>query len=363
MPTKEVVRDAPRAPLAPIDESVVLPASVLAAQKQAETLHAQAYETPEENSPQPDPEPQENSPRPEPVADGALTPPPPKPPAPPVAEPEPDPNEQNISADQWKHRYLSMQGRYHSAQRTIGDLQEQMTQLGDELVRTQQASARPAGGREIAPVTPAPKLLTPEDESNYGPELIDFATRAAKQAIAPELEAIKQENQQLKKTVTQSAQNRALATLGEAIPNWRAINHSAEFKTWLRSRDVYSSRVRHELLNEAHAAANAPRMIAFFKGFLAEAQATGQIDPQTPLEQPQPVPRQAAIPLERLAAPGKAKPAAGNSSVPADKPVITRAQISKFYANVRAGHYVGRDAEKAADEAIIFAAQADGRVR
>jgi hypothetical protein len=37
------------------------------------------------------------------------------------------------------------------------------------------------------------KLLTPEDEENYGEELIDLAKRAAKDAMDPELNALKQD--------------------------------------------------------------------------------------------------------------------------------------------------------------------------
>jgi hypothetical protein len=105
-------------------------------------------------------------------------------------------------------------------------------------------------------------------------------------------------------------------------------------------------------------------VIAFFKGFLAEEQATGQLpDPNVPQPAPQP-PRVPAVPLEMLAAPGRAKPNGGDTpAASADKPVFTRGQISAFYTAVRQGLYAGREAEKNATEAAIFAAQNDGRVR
>ena len=117
------------------------------------------------------------------------------------------------------------------------------------------------------------------------------------------------------------------------------------------------------MLNTAFRAADAPRVIAFFKGFLNEEVATGQQPAPQPPASPQT--RTAAVPLDTLAAPGRAKPATGadSTSAPADKPIITRAQIAAFYDQVRRGAYAGRDADKARDEAIIFAAQREGRTR
>jgi hypothetical protein len=56
---------------------------------------------------------------------------------------------------------------------------------------------QPTAFRDARDKVPSPpqanKLITPEDEASYGIELIDFAKRAAKDAMAPELNAIKQE--------------------------------------------------------------------------------------------------------------------------------------------------------------------------
>jgi hypothetical protein len=102
----------------------------------------------------------------------------------------------------------------------------------------------------------------------------------------------------------------------------------------------------------------------FFQAFLNEERATGQLpDTQAPPQAP-PAPRAAAVPLDSLAAPGRAKPASGNGFAgAADKPVFTRAQISEFYAKVRRGEYAGREQDKDRDEAAIYAAQREGRIR
>ena len=47
-----------------------------------------------------------------------------------------------------------MQGRYNAAQKTIGEMQEQMTQLGNELLHAQRiAVATDAGSRATAAAT------------------------------------------------------------------------------------------------------------------------------------------------------------------------------------------------------------------
>jgi hypothetical protein len=152
--------------------------------------------------------------------------------------------------------------------------------------------------------------------------------------------------------------------LAAEVPNWKQINTNPRFIAWLGLPDVYSGQVRKAMLNAAFQAASAPRVIAFFKGFIADEVATGHISAAPPTEpQPAAAPRQPAVPLSTLTAPGRAKPATGDTQVPVDKPIYTRTQIAKFYSDVRRGAYLGREQDKATEEAKIFAAQNDGRVR
>jgi hypothetical protein len=116
-------------------------------------------------------------------------------------------------------------------------------------------------------------------------------------------------------------------------------------------------------LNEAIASASAPRVISFFNGFKQEEVATGHIEPASVSHQAAP-PREPAIPLASLAAPGRARPASGgDASLPPDKPIYTRAQIKQLYEQHRKGAYVGREAEWARQDADIIAAGREGRIR
>lgn len=351
----EVVRDAKPMPLNQVDPNQNVPPSVKRAAERAAALHAAVY-----SAPQPEP-----TPAPAPVA--AVVPQPDPTPAPqPALAPAPQGDPQTEA--QWEHKYNSMHGRWKSAQQTIGQMQEQMTQLGDELMRTQALLTRASGVHIQGQPAPASKqLVTAEEIANYSPEMIDVVKRAAVEAIGPELDAVKAENTDLKNRFHRDAVEKVYTALDSAVPDWRTINDSDRFKAWLRLRDVYSGGVRWPLLKAAFQAADAARVTAFFEGFIADEIATGNVEPPTPQPaagDPPPAPRIAAVPLVSLAAPGRAKPAAGNDGQqPVDKPVITRAEITAFYREVRRGSYVGREAEKDQIERRIFAAQNDGRVR
>ncbi len=363
MPVQEIVVDQKPLDLNPVDTSVRIPESVRRAAAHAESFYAQTpaqQEQPPAQQEQPPAQQEEQQP---PAAQQE------QPPA--QQEQPPAQHQERKMADgsiDWEHRYLSMKGRYDASQRTIGSMQEQMQQLGDELVRTQTLLQRSAPVQPDVnrPANDHTKLITPQDEENYGTDLIDLTRRAAREAVAPDLEDVRSQNNELQQRVLTNSRNEMYAELGAAVPNWREINSSPQFKRWLSLRDVYSGGVRQQMLNAAHGAADTPRVIAFFKGFLSEARATGQQaqDPPPAQDQLDP-PRQAAMSLDSLAAPGRAKPASGNE-LPigaADKPVYTRAQISQFYRDVNRGVYRGNEKRKDEIEQSIYAAQREGRVR
>src|ERR1035437_473498 len=374
----EVERDATPAPIAPEDKSVLIPKSVKDAAARAEAYY-KTEPTAEETAAAAAEAAQ--AAEAEAAAEAAKAKPvrakkPAKPvgsePLEPVKQPDIQAQtDQQLAAegDNWEHRYRSMKGRYDASQQTIGSMQEQMSQLGDELMRTQALlqGRQPQQQHRQQPAAPAAKLITPEDEVAFGSELIDLARRAAQETVGPELDALKHQNAQLTQQARQEAQTRVGQLLDREIPNWREINSDPRFLNWLRLRDVYSGQVRKQMLNVAYQAANAPQVKAFFDGFIRDEAVTGNEDlaPQheRQSETPATPQRQAAVPLASLAAPGRAKPASGDTPGPADKPTFTRTQISKFYSDVRRGTYAGREADKNAMEKQIFAAQNDGRVR
>jgi hypothetical protein len=322
----EVERDAPPTPKLPVDESVKVPKQVQEARERAESFY-----TP--------------SPAEQPAPEVAAAPP-----QPPQPEPQPQTASPKEDEQTWKQRYDGMRGKH---QQVVGDLQRQLTEMGNELIRLQ--SQRPANGQ--AP----PTFLTPEDEQNYGRDLIDFTQRAAQQAITPKLSALEQENERLRQMVAQQSHSTMTSFLDSQVPGWRQVYADPRFTQWLNLPDIYSGVLRKQMLTEAANTGNAARVAAFYRGFIQEEAATGQIE-SAPQQSTAPV-RQAAIALESIATPGRARPAAGTPAPAGNGPVFTRAQVDRFYADVRRGAYNGREQQKMADEALIIAAGREGRVR
>lgn len=356
---------APKDSNLPPDPDVKVPAAVKRAAARAEAYYA-APANPAADPAQPvvpaqvQPAPQSAT-NPEPVpAQVQPAAEPPQPAPPPAPQPAPAPAE----PPNYEHMYNSMKGRYDASSRTIGAMQEQMQQLGDELMRTQQVLQRGSVNPDTSlPGNIQPAYVTDEDRQNYGEDLINVTKRAALEAVAPTLTALQQENQQLRQAVTQQRTHTIYEKLDAGLPNWREINQNPRWLAWLRLRDFNSSPVRQEQLNRSMQAADAPRVLAFFQRFQDEEVATGQMPAPQPPQPPTGEPRPAAIPLTTLAAPGRPNPATGNTQVPDTKPVYTHADIATFYDYVRKGVYAGQEALKAQIEADIFAAQKEGRVR
>jgi hypothetical protein len=311
---------------------------------------------------EPPPEPVATPPQPQPQPSVPPAPPPqpqqvpPAPPAPTAATPPVTPQPPD-----WERQAKTWEGRYKRAEADIMAMSNQLASM-QSLIATM---SKPTS--ETPPELRPESLLTPEEVNEYGEEFLGVVAKRAKQELSPEVQALKHElatlKNQFKSNADQSHNKATLdmeATLDQRLPQWRDINVLPDFHAWLALPDMYSGAIRHELLRAAYAQCNTPRVFAFFKGFL---------DQEAALAPREGEPHQAAdfngggkVPLETFAAPGRAKTAAA-SPAPAEKPIITRAQISNFYAESAAGRYRGREAEKNRLEAMIYEAQREGRIR
>jgi hypothetical protein len=254
-----------------------------------------------------------------------------------------------------------MKGRFDRAQGQLRQLSEQVTTL-NRTVASLQAAPKPA-----APAAQSERFLTPQEEQEYGTEFLDVVGKKAKETVSKEILEMRAQlaelNAQLSNVngvVSTDAQARFFSDLDRGLPTWGELNTNQDFIDWLKLPDAYSGVIRHELLNAAYERKDAPRVLAFFNGFLAEEAA---VDPARLAPQPAPAAPVAPgkVPLETFAAPGRAKSTA--ATAPAEKPIIHRAQISQFYLDVSAGKYRGKEAEKDRLEAMIFAAERDGRIK
>lgn len=339
--------------IAPVDQSVVIPAAVKAAGAAAEAFYqqeqagqdtvngdqeAQQAETAAETQAK---EPEAGQEQ----AESGVT-----------AESNPQAKEDDQS---WEHRYKSMKGRFDRSQDQIRSLSEQIQSL-QNVMATMQATSAPTAGEAEAAIE---RLITPEEENDYGSEFLKVVGKKAREELLPMIKQYEAKIAQLEGQlqgvggkIAHDARQQMLSSLDEKIPNWRDINREETFLQWLQLPDTYSGAIRHELLKAAYERNDAPRVAAFFTGFLAEeaavAPAMGETGRSTP----------AKPSLDQFAAPGRAKSAAATTA-PAEKPSFTRAQIAKFYADAASGKFRGREAERDRLEKQIFDAQREGRIR
>ena len=265
--------------------------------------------------------------------------------------------DENLPPEEWRRRYLAMKGR-------VDQQSDQMHQMADQIQRlqVQTNSNAPAPPRQEAPR----QLLTEEEINEYGPEFVDVVRRAAAEVATPLYEEIQNLRGQMGQVQTETANvfmTRMNATIGGLVPDWRAINQHPAFIRWVGLPEVYSGVIRQRLMQEAWNNGDAQRVAAFFRAFLAEEAAvdprgTGQGGPQRPAAYVSP-PAPARPTLDQFAAPGRAQSGAHQ---PTDKPVYTAQDITRFYQDVTLGKWRTRDAERAAIDADIMAAQHEGRI-
>lgn len=365
MATQETIVDQRPIDLAPIDPNVTIPKHVQDAARAAEAFYAQPEPTAEEKAAA------DAAAEAERVAaeQQAQNPPQQDQQQPPQHQDVQQPSREDLQNDQWAGRYNSMKGRWEAVSRQLGIAQQQLIEAGDEIGRLNALLSR-AGVQPTAPSQDQGqqqpvhnKLITDADREAYGDEFLDTVARAARGAVQPDLERLQTENQELKKRVITEDQRQLRTDLARAVPNWAATQRSPEWNRWLHLPNVYTNQVRGEMLRAAYAAADAPKVIALFQDFVKEVQATGGTVPTGQRQEQQQAPRTPAIELDTLAAPGRARPAGGDTQSPADKPTYTRQQIAANYADKRRGLYNGRETVWANLDADMIAAGREGRIR
>ena len=281
----------------------------------------------------------------------------------PGAEASPPPaaatQQNDENSETYAQRWRSLQGVYNAQGRKLAETTARLESLEALIANMQtQSTAQPTD----IPQT----FLTDKDSTEFGTDMVDFASRAAKQEIAPLLNVIGELRSQvahlqgLVPTVNTvaanqraSADERFFEAVSREIPNWRAVNSDPRFHEWLLSPDPMTGITRQTYLEDAQRGRDAARTAVIFNEW-------GRISGASQAQQTVATPNKAASDLERQVAPGRSlasappQPQKGRDWSPDD--------ITKFYDDVRRGVYRGRDADKATVERDIFLAQREGRV-
>jgi hypothetical protein len=181
-----------------------------------------------------------------------------------------------------------------------------------------------------------PNYLTQTDVQNYGSELVDFSMRAAAHAVAPQLQELRETNQQLQRRLAREARHRMDAQVERAVPDYRTIDQDPAWHRYLLSTDPLSGLMRQRVLNDAIAKGSAERVVAFFNSFKQQHGASSG----------------AQAPAGRT-----------GSAYSGGKPLYTRDNIRQNYEAHRKGAFAGREAEWARWEQDMIAAAREGRIK
>ncbi len=276
--------------------------------------------------------------------------------------PESAPNEQRRSdtSDTAEQRYRTLQGMYNA---DTARLRAENQQLNSRLSQLEQLLSSMSATPAPAPQTYAERLVTDKDVEEYG-ESIDVMRRVSQEETRAYQSRINELEQQLRALQTNivpriehvaqrqamSAEQAFWAELSAAIPSWRDINANPEFHKWLLDVDPMTGLTRQAHLDDAQRNLDTRRVTSIFSTWQGS---NGQ-------SVAQPTRSAAASQLDRQVAPGRSR----SGSVPtvnAPK-TYTRADIAKFFDDVRKGVYRGREDERNRIESDIFAAERESRI-
>ena len=154
--------------------------------------------------------------------------------------------------------------------------------------------------------------------------------RAAVEALSPELQQLRAENNRLRGMATRAQHAEIERALDQRVPSWRDVYQDPGFSSWLSEPDDFSGTTRSQLLRNAVANGDAARVVRFYQGFQQEA---GHHAPANQRSRRSPQ-------------------ASGN--------IYTRPQIKSLYEQRRLGRI--NDQKWAPLEADIVAAGREGRV-
>lgn len=265
----------------------------------------------------------------------------------------------------WEHKYRVLEGKYRAeVPKLISQRDEAVTLLGQTQslaanLQTQMASQQTQPRQQQQPQRREDSftLVTPQERSEFGDDLIDVVGRRAREVVGPEVQTLQRElsviKQQVGTTLQEvAAQKRQLVydALNARLPNWNAINMSAEFLAWLETADVFSGTSRRQALTDAFNSNDAPRVVAIFEAFAREDADSRSASVRTP-----------RVPVETLVAPGQGRGEAPVAPGSTRGRIWSENEIRDFYDRVRRKR-VPEDEYKRVSEEIAVAVQ-EGRVK
>lgn len=273
------------------------------------------------------------------------------------------PGADNVPEETVVQKYKTLQGMYnaevprlHQQNREMQQRVQQMEQLLASMTAVNPQAAAPA----------AERLVTDQDMQDYG-ESIDMMRKVTREelgAVAQHIATIEATLRQMQVNVVpqvqavaqrqqMSAEQQFWAALSDAVPNFRQINDNPDFQSWLLAADPLTGVTRQTFLDDAQRSLDAGRVVNFFRTWL---ESTGQAAVAHSAG------NSPASELEKQVSPGRSRSTGTPASANQGK-MYTPQDIQKFFNDVRAGKYKGREQERSRIERDIFAAQRENRIQ
>lgn len=254
----------------------------------------------------------------------------------------------------FKHKYEVLQAKYNAEvpalHQQVKSLERQMAELKD--VNSSLKSEVDA----LKQMEDSGRCIDGDDDLNSladdDPDLAAIFRRQQKELerALDEIKTLKQEQSKIDERFS-TAEERSLEhsqavfyeDVAKAVPDWEKVNVDQGFIDWLAVRVPGTVYTRHQLLEEAHDALDAARVIELFNGYLEQkkSESTGRSE-------------------EDLIDPDASGGGVGGE---AEKPIYSRAWVKSFYADASKGKSKYTDEQWTQIDRDIQAAQVDGRIR
>ena len=245
----------------------------------------------------------------------------------------------------WEQRYRSLDGMLQSKDRQIADLHQ--------LIANMQATH----AQQPASVAEESKpLVTPEDEATYGADMLDLTRRVSRdelkryaKALEDKVARLEANLQGVASVTAETAQERFMNRLTQAVPNWEKTDKDPAFMAWLEA-----SPTRQHIFREAARGQDVVALAQFYSDF--EAMQVRQA-PQAPTA---PEPKEIDPRLAKQVSPGRSRTTPTPSSAEGEKRVWSRSAIADLYQKMSNGQVPKEEAARLERE--VFAAMKEGRV-
>lgn len=252
----------------------------------------------------------------------------------------------------WEQKYRTLQGMFDKQIRTDKDLAGQIQALQNQILELQKKPESP---------TVPERLVTEQDEKDYGADLLDVQRRVAKEVmrefVAPLQAELKQrdvEISQLKQLVQKTGGEVTTLTfeqrLAQVVPDFTTLNNDPKWIAWLDQTDEYTGEPRRAYAEYVYGqgdVAKVKQVVDFYKRTTAAPSQQEQQD-QRDLE------------LARQVQPTRT--ASGSTTAPQVK-YYTEAEASRLFDKVRRLNTQGKYDEANTLEAEVTVAYQEGRVR